>query len=816
MRGARNNESPNRLTGHERTGRSQVGPALMLLLAMAPLLAWPWLSGAMAIPWDAKAHFLPQIQFLAQSLARGDSPFWAPYVFGGHPQIADPQSLLFSPTYLLLALIDGTPDPWVVDILLIAMVVAGGISLMFWARDREWHWGGALIAALCFCWGASMAWRIQHVGQVLSLVWLPVALFCIERTLQRSSLLWGLVAGLVLARIATGRDQVALLGLYLLAAYSLWRLIGAHDPSQDARDRGRALAGLVLAACVALALSAVPILFTALLAQESNRPEIGLVDAGKGSLHPALLLTLMMPDVFGATGRGDDYWGPPSAAWPDTGLFLAQNMGGLYVGALPLALILVAAHRGWVWERSIRFFTLAAIVAALYALGWYTPVFSVFHSLVPGVSLFRRPADATFLLGASLSILAGYSAHRLLSTTRNSPAPRAGALAASALIPGAVATLTAIGLAIAHDRLPRLTQPLVETLLSFTLAAIALAWAARSVRQTPGIVAACLAALTAADLAFHNGPSSATAQPAGLYEVLEPDSNNETIAMLKSYVVTDSTRRDRIELTGLGFHWPNVSLTHGLENILGYNPLRLGAYSAATGAEDHVGLPDQRRFSPLFPSYRCQLANLLGLRFIATGIPIEQIDRTLAPGEFKLIARTADAWIYENTQALPRIIFATEAVGADFDHIIASGQWPAVDLQHTVLLEEPVEAAASGGPALVAPAVTADRSAGGAPPVAAGRRPGEARLVRYSNTEIDIDVDSPDGGWVVLNDIWHPWWFAQLAPERDGPELEILRANVLFRAVAVEAGRHRIRFEFRPLEGAWQQLVGSRDSGEKQ
>ena len=57
----------------------------------------------MAIPWDAKAHFLPQIQFLAQSLARGDSPLWSPFVFGGHPQVADPQSLLFSPTYLLLA-----------------------------------------------------------------------------------------------------------------------------------------------------------------------------------------------------------------------------------------------------------------------------------------------------------------------------------------------------------------------------------------------------------------------------------------------------------------------------------------------------------------------------------------------------------------------------------------------------------------------------------------------------------------------------------------------------------------------------------------
>ncbi|NJM37878.1 MAG: hypothetical protein HC845_08515, partial [Akkermansiaceae bacterium] len=49
------------------------------------------------------------------------------------------------------------------------------------------------------------------------------------------------------------------------------------------------------------------------------------------------------------------------------------------------------------------------------------------------------------------------------------------------------------------------------------------------------------------------------------------------------------TRRDRIELLGLGFHWPNASLTHELENTLGYNPLRLGDYSRATGAEDHVG-----------------------------------------------------------------------------------------------------------------------------------------------------------------------------------------------------------------------------------
>ena len=76
--------------------------AALGLLAMAALvIGWPWLSGRVTIPWDAKAGFLPQIQFLAQSLAGGQSPFWAPYAFSGHPQVADPQSMIFSPPFLL-------------------------------------------------------------------------------------------------------------------------------------------------------------------------------------------------------------------------------------------------------------------------------------------------------------------------------------------------------------------------------------------------------------------------------------------------------------------------------------------------------------------------------------------------------------------------------------------------------------------------------------------------------------------------------------------------------------------------------------------
>jgi hypothetical protein len=746
-------------------------PLAMLALA-ALVIGWPWLSGRVTIPWDAKAHFLPQVQFLAQSLAQGQSPFWTPFVFSGHPQIADPQAMIFSPPFLLLALAIGQPSQWAVDATALAMVLLGGVALMLWFRDQGWHWVGALVAALAFCYGASMAWRVQHIGQVMSLAWLPIAMLCLDRALARRSILYGIAAGLLSGCIVLGRDQVALLVVYLLAGLVLWRLLTAARPVAAIR------AGLLPLACgalAALAVAAVPVILSALLTAESNRAAIDFEGAGRGSLHPALLLTAVVPEAFGPSGRMEDYWGPASFVW-NSGIYLAQNMGQLYIGAVPLLLLMLAALRGQLWQREVRFFTVAGVAALFYALGWYTPVFRVLYEVVPGVGLFRRPADATFLIGALAAILAGYGAHRLCSDPPAPWEPRSVAIISVML---AAAIAGTIGLGLWLDRMARLPLPLTAAALSFAGAALALSVAKARMAARPLLAAGIIAAFTTADLAYNNGPNGATALPPATYDVLRPATRNATIALLKERVKRDDVRRDRVELAGLGFHWPNASLTHGLENTLGYNPLRLGRYSAAVGAGDHVGLPDQRRFSPLFPSYRSPLADLLGLRFIVTAVPIEQMDRTLKPGDLELVARTGDGFVYENPDAMDRVLFATEARGADFARMLADGVWPEADLRSTVLLE-------------------------GAAPAPGVRRPGRVRIVSYRNDEVALDVDSLDGGWVVLNDLWHPWWFADI----DGQPADMLRANVLFRAVAVPAGRHTVRFTFRPLAGAWGQIFG--------
>ena len=158
-------------------------------------------------------------------------------------------------------------------------------------------------------------------------------------------------------------------------------------------------------------------MLTELLATDSNRPEFSFIEAGRGSLHWTHLLSLVFPDLFGAMDRKVDFWGAGGFAWNErfgmADLFLAQNMGLLYAGALVPLMLIAGCVRGWLWSREMRFFTIAALFTAFYVFGWYTPVFRGMYELMPGVKLFRRPADATFVFGALIAILAGYRAASL-------------------------------------------------------------------------------------------------------------------------------------------------------------------------------------------------------------------------------------------------------------------------------------------------------------------------------------------------------------------------------------------------------------------
>jgi hypothetical protein len=601
-----------------------------------------------------------------------------------------------------------------------------------------------------------------------------MALWLLARALDRPSWRWGALAGLCGGLIAIGRDQVALLELYLLAGFVLAHWLGGEG--KLARLRA-SVAPLAAGAVAGLAVSAVPVILTQLLALDSNRPAFGLIDAGRGSLHPAHLLSLVFPDLFGAMDPNVDFWGPGGFAWNErfgmADLFLAQNMGLLYAGALVPVTLVIGIARGLLWSREIRVFTIAAVLIALYAFGWYTPAFHAMYELLPGVKLFRRPADATFVFGALLAVMAGYVVHRYLD----------GLPPAHGIQPALARTLAASIFAAAIWLAATIGSPAafpIATGVIFTALAIIVLRLTRRL-DAPLPAALLLIAFTSADLAFNNAPHESTGLPPATYDALRSGTRNETVALIKQRLAAqEPNHRDRVELIGIGYHWPNICLVHGCEHVFGHNPLRLKWFHEATRVGDTVAAPDQRPFSPLYPSYRSTFADLFGVRVIATGVPVEQIDRALKPEDLDFVARTGDAYIYENPRALPRVMMVGDWRVAEFDKLVANG-WPSdVDPRKIVLLEKSTLAQ----------------------PLSSFEGAGSARLIRYANTEVVVTVDAPAGGMLVLNDVWHPWWRATI----DGIETEILRANVIFRAVQVPPGKYTVRFTFAPLRGVWREL----------
>ncbi len=789
---------------HEAPARAAITPRATLLLAAAgravvsarriPLVltvaiftlaflfpAWPWLSGKLTIPWDAKSQFFPQAQFLASSLARGEWPWWSPNVFAGWPQISDPQSLLLSPLHVLLAVTNAEIGLRGFDAMTFAYLFLGALGIILFFHDRGWHAGGALVAAMAFAFGGSASARIQHTSQIISLAYLPLALWVLSRALERSSWRTGLAAGVLGGLMAIGRDQVALLSLYVLAGFVLAHWIG--DGPSLARLRA-SIKPLAATAASASVIAAVPIMMTTLLAARSNRPEISFTTAAGGSIHPVHLLQFAFADLFGAMDPDIEYWAPQSpiwdAAWGWPGLYLSQNMGLLYAGALTLvAVVSFGLIRGLAWAREIRFFSLATALVLLYALGAYTPAFQLMYDVLPAVALYRRPADATFVLVALIAMMAGYFVHCWLAGA----VPPATRLQRALEIACPIC-LIAGALALAHSVVgfrPALVA--VTTAVVFTAAAVAALFLARRIdARWPASAAAFIAAFMAFDLAWNNAPHVSTALPPQQFEALRPNTNDETVQLIKARLARAAApdRRDRVELIGIAYHWPNLSLAQGFDHVFGHNPLRLHWFHEATHVGDTVAIPSQRVFSPLYPSYRSAFADLFGVRVIATGVPVEEVDSSLKPGDLTFIARTKDAYIYENPRALPRVMLLTDWRVANFDELLRSG-WPPVDPRRTVLLEKTPSGVSR-----------------------AGSGDGSARLLRYANTEVAVAVDAPAGGILLLNDVWQPWWRASI----DGNDAEILKANVIFRAVVCPRGRHEIRFSFRPFAGAFAEMIG--------
>jgi hypothetical protein len=704
-----------------------------------------WIVSDTVVPWDSKNQFYAFFRFLSATMRSGDWPFWNPYHYGGHPSVADPQSLVLSPVFVAWGILDPAPTMRAFDLVVFAHLLVGGIGIAAIGWRARWPISASVLAAGLFMLGGAASGRLQHSGIILSYGLFPLALLLLQLAFNRRSLLLAAAFAAVAADIALGRNQVALLLCGLLLAAATAEASGADRPIAYLRERIWVLATMAVT-CGALLI--VPVLLTMQFAQLSNRPAEVMEGALKGSLYPADLANLAVANVFG-THR--NYWGPGAATLPAVAL-TDDSENYLFVGAIPTLVVLwFGLAGGAAWRPGRRLMTATLATACLFMLGRYTPFYGLAFRFVPGIDLFRRPTDASFVFGIAIAMLAGHC----LSDYVREGLPRIRPIAA--IVTGSVWLAVMVSAIVfsagTGHALDAARASLVAGMVMLTAVAVILFGARR--RPARVLAAALVTLLAVAELFWWNAASRLNAQSRSDYAVLEAPAGAEAnaIAVLESNIAADHRRGDwpRVEVLGLGGAWQNLAMVRGWEAINGYNPLRIGVYDRLVSPGEENWDVSQRRFPTSFDNYNSALARALGLTYLVLGQPLDRIPRLPVSPAAELVLVGPRVWIYRIAGAMPRALF------------LGSGH--------------------------------AQPTSGQSPVLTSPEMPNLVKIDSFRPGRVELATTSSAGGMLVLHDICYPGWVAEV----DGKSVPIRRSEKLFRTIEVPAGNHHITFRFVPF-----------------
>ena len=337
--------------------------------------------------------------FVHQLVDAGAAPLWNPYQLGGMPLAGDVQvAPYYLPNILLDMLFRGRELTYVAfELLVVAHYALGGLFLYAYLRNLGVRAAAALIGAIGFEFNGFFVGHRGHTNMLEVVVWLPGVLWLLDLAWRaarpRRALAWAVAAGLALSQLVmAGHPQVTLYCALTIAGYAAYRWVGELRTATGWRMRLRLPALFTLAGLVAGSVAAVAWLPAAELLGRSLRSELSYDFAAQYSLLPRNLVGLLVPEFLG---------------WSTTEY-------RIYAGILTLVLAaaaLLVPERG---RPERRFFSIAAIVALVAALGGFTVLHGLIYRFVPGFSSIRVSARAFYVANLALCVLAAFGAEGLL------------------------------------------------------------------------------------------------------------------------------------------------------------------------------------------------------------------------------------------------------------------------------------------------------------------------------------------------------------------------------------------------------------------
>jgi hypothetical protein len=582
---------------------------------------------------DVASQMVPWAKAVRMAWKEGSLPLRVRWSGSGMALAANPQSAAFSPLTFLMF-----PVP-----LARGFTLAAAVKL-FLALLGTWLWlselgisrTGAFFGALSFGFSLAMTPWILFPHTAVICFW-PWALFAIERLgdeTAASRATWVLTF-VFLCWAAGGHPESAALGAVFTAFWLLGRLL-----LRDLPRPGRVVARVVLAASVALGLSAFLLVPQVLAIRASNRfpfaedfnRRLPVSLLPHGPLWPSGVVTLFFPQAL-----GDSIDSPPIKS----GLANFPEMAVGYFGIIGWVVALAILRPGSKRNRG----ELSLLVPLLFGVACAVGQWPI-HELLHRTPFLRLMFPLRFFLLVALagSAIAAFELDRLredLSHRRRS----------AWLVLAVPIGLAAFALGQfrwfrpAHEAVGGL--PPQRAALALSLAALGLAAALLAIalwRPRAAVVTGCflaLAAVSTAELLYQGMRLYRYGSPGDLY----PDT--PMLAFLRS-------RPGPFRVVGEGaVLFPNSSIFAGVEDIRTHDPVERRDYVEFLDAT--CGYPPADYFK-FVRDINASALDFLNVRFLVS------TPGRASPGEkWRLVYSGQDGTVFENRDGLPRV-FAPDAI----------------------------------------------------------------------------------------------------------------------------------------------------------
>ena len=753
----------------------RLGVPALLFAGVTALLFWEALAGQRVFfQRDVHNYWLPLTEaFVRAVLTEGGRPVWNPYLAFGQPMVADPSvQAFYPPTWLNLVMLPGR----YYSLFVASHVWAAGMGACLLLR----RWGAGLLAAFlggaAWCASGPLVSAASMFHHFAAAAWMPWVLLALERALReggpRPRTLLALAAA---GQALSGSADVCFMTALLAAGRAVAFLFAGP------RERLRGVAAAVLWA-VPLAALLASIQWLPTLYVLAGTPRAGQAAASTlyWSLHPVGLVDLLVPRLVADL---------PLATEARGRVFESREplLACLYLGAstavlAALALVMPGPARRWLLALSFVVFTWMSV-------GHFGGLLPLLRT-VPPFALFRFPPKYLWPAALSWGLLVGWGAAAWSRPWDEVEKRRArwvfGAAALAAVL------LAVVGTALHHQRfsafaLGGLVPPadtrlagvfaapkFLQASAALTFGALLLRWRRRW-STPPRWLDVALGLLVVADVASVARTANALGPPMlmthrpGLLDAI-PVSRTMPPRVYAHVELAELNRQFTRTVEG----WeraPSWALGY-VELLVPPIPSRWGITGSFEGDPTGLGPVPLSVLTQVLDDHKEQPLGRKLLRMAAVNYVTAV--RPQVFGGLPVVAERQT--VYESPVRLFAVPDAVPGVYLVGRSRVSTEPQSYVDLQDPAF-DPLVEAIVEGGETLQASGFQ-----------------GRCQVLERRMDALTVATEASHAAYLVVVERYERGWTARV----DGGEVPVRRANILFRAVPVPAGRHRVDLRYEP------------------